>query len=202
MSTVIFIYRKNKYKIEIKSINDTIGDLHNKYSSLLNKDAKELYFLYNGKYLPKATKIFDINKNEINIFVYDKIKKKNIKKELNNIICTECKNLSFLINGESLLLVNKCSKNPNHIYNYTNINAFINSQFIDETEAICTICKNSKKCYNKFYINSNNEVFCPLCAEIYSNDIIDYDFRFCICNKHKSKYVSYCKKCNINLCIK
>ena len=71
---------KNKYKIEIKSINDTIGDLHNKYSSLLNKDVKELYFLYNGKYLAKATKIFDINKNEVNIFVYDKIKKKKIKR--------------------------------------------------------------------------------------------------------------------------
>ena len=80
MSTVIFIYMKNKYKIKIKSINDTIGDLQNKYSSLLNKDVKELYFLYNGKNLPKTKKIFEINKNEINIFVYDKNEKKIVKR--------------------------------------------------------------------------------------------------------------------------
>ena len=193
---------KNKHKIEIESRNDTIGYLKNKFSSLLNKDVKELYFLYNGKCLPKTKKIFDINKKDINIFVYDINGKKNSKKELNNIICTECKNLSLLINDDSLLLVNQCNKNPNHIYNYTTIDAFINSQFIDETEAICIKCKNSKKYYNKFYINSKNEFFCPLCAEKNSNDIIDYDFRFCFCNKHKIKYVSYCKKCNINLCIK
>ena len=192
---------KNKYKIKIKSINDTIGDLQNKYSSLLNKDVKELYFLYNGKNIPKTKKILEINKNEINIFVYDKNEKKNSKKELNNIICTKCKNLSLLINDDSLLLVNKCNKND-HIYNYTSINPFIKSQFSDEAEAICIECKNSKKYYNKFYINSNNYLFCPLCADIYSNDLIDYDFRFCICNIHKSKYVSYCKKCDINLCIK
>ena len=177
---------KNKYKIKIESINDTIGDIQNKYSSLLNKDVKELYFLYNGKYLPKTKKIFDINKKEINIFVYD-INKKSYKMELNNIICPECKNLSLLQNDDSYLLVTRCLKN--HVRYYLTINQFLNTQFIDEAEAICIKCKNSKKYYNKFYINSNQELFCPLCAEIYSNDFIDYDFRYYICNNHKSKYV-------------
>ena len=190
---------KNKYKIKIESINDTIGDIQNKYSSLLNKDVKELYFLYNGKYLPKTKKIFDINKKEINIFVYD-INKKSYKMELNNIICPECKNLSLLQNDDSYLLVTRCLKN--HVRYYLTINQFLNTQFIDEAEAICIKCKNSKKYYNKFYINSNQELFCPLCAEIYSNDFIDYDFRYYICNKHKSKYVSTCGKCNLNLCAK
>ena len=47
-----------------------------------------------------------------------------------------------------------------------------------------------------------------MCGKYYKNEykseynIIDYEYRFYICNKHNNKYISYCKNCNMNLCNK
>ena len=47
MLKIDFIYIKNKYIME----NDDINSIFQKYSSLINKDLKELLLLYKGNYL-------------------------------------------------------------------------------------------------------------------------------------------------------
>ena len=89
----------------------------------------------------------------------------------------------------------------NHKFTDLTINTFFNSQYIDETSIKCDKCNNNKN--YKFYIDSKGNKFCPLCLVNYKNDILlDYKYRFIMCTLHHKKYISYCKKCNKNLCIK
>ena len=203
MEKVKFIYMKNKYEIKLTENNLTINILLNKFVSILDIEIKQLYFIYKGKYLSinNKKKINELNDNNLTIFVFNlNIKKNNNEKKLKNIICPECNNLSIINNNNDLFSFNNCIKK--HKFNDFTINLFLESQFIDESKIKCDICQNNKYYYNKFYKCSNEKNICPLCAEKYKNkyNIIDYDYRFYICNKHNNKYISYCKNCNINLC--
>ena len=203
MEVVKFIYMKNNYEIKLKENNLTINNLLNKFSSMINIEIKQLYFSYKGKYLSlnNNKRINEFNDNMI-IFVFNINIKKKVNKELKHIICPECKNLTIINNNNDLFSLDNCN-NKHKFKDYT-INSFIEKQYIDESKIICDKCKNNKYYYNKFYKCINGKNICPICAEIYKSkdNIIDYDYRFYICNKHNNKYISYCKNCNMNLCNK
>ena len=86
----------------------------------------------------------------------------------------------------------------NHKYTDLTINSIIDQK--DESTIKCDKCGNNKSYYNKFFIDSKGDKICSLCSEKYKNNIVDYEYRFIMCIKHLSKYISYCKKCNKNLC--
>jgi len=187
-----FIYMKNKYIIE----NDDINSLFQKYSSLINKDLNELLFFYKGKYLNIGKNISNF-KNMI-IFVFNKNQKSNNNEKIKDIICPQCKLLnSFIIND----YINEYCIN-NHKY-ILSLNSFIDSQKIDESMINCNKCGNNKLYYNDLiYINKEGKYICPLCLNSDEKDIVDYKFKYYICNKHNIKYESYCNNCKINLCPK
>ena len=173
MENVRFIYMKNKYQIKITEKIITINNLLNKFASILNIEIKQLYFIFKGKHLSinNNKRIDEITDNNlIIIFVFNlKIKNKNNNqiKELKNIICPECNNLSIINNNNDLFSLNNCINK--HKFSDYNINLFLKSQYIDETAIKCDICKNYKYFYNKFYIASKGKKICPLCAEIYKS---------------------------------
>ena len=70
MVKIEFIYMKKKYIME----NDDINSIFQNYSSLMNKDLKELLFFYKGKYLNIENKLDILNLKNINIFVFNKNK--------------------------------------------------------------------------------------------------------------------------------
>ena len=204
MEIIKFIYLNKKYRIKLNEKNITIHTLIIDFISVLNKNVNELYFIYKGKYLSSNDnrKINELKDKNINIFVFNLNTKKidNENKELKHVICPLCQNLSIITNNNDLFSFNTCIYN--HKLNDFTINAFIENQYIDESKIKCDICKNNKIYYDKFYIYGIKKYICPLCAEIKKNqyNIIDYNDRFSICNKHKNKYISYCKNCRINLC--
>ena len=71
MSVITFIYMNNLFKMKNSEINFISYYLINKYASLLNKDIKELCFLYNGKYLKINRNKFKIKSSSNKIFVFD-----------------------------------------------------------------------------------------------------------------------------------
>ena len=87
---------------------------------------------------------------------------KKEKKELNHIICPECKEMAIINFDEDKILINNCINKHSYI-NYS-MNEFMNNQIIGKLK--CDSCKNDKYLYNdKFYICSCKQYLCPLCAK-------------------------------------
>ena len=182
--------------------NDDINSIFQKYSSLINKDLKELLFFYKGKYLNIENKLDILNFKNITIFVFNKNKNKlNNNEKIKDIICPKCQILgSFIINDN--FSINENYKN-NHKYKLS-LNSFIHSQKkIDDSEINCSECSNNKLYYNDLiYINRKGEYIYPLCLNSDEIDIIDHKYKYYICIEHNKKYESYCNDCKFNLCSK
>ena len=156
MSKTIFIYRENKYEIPLENRNPNI---FNEFSKKIDAKINNLLFLYKGKYisLNNSQIIINILKSNKNIIVsvYNlNINQKN-DNVYENLICPNCKNLTFLkLNDNNL---NNCkNKNINECsYEYKSITEFMNNQIIDEKEFKYSLCNNNKYLYeNNFYICS------------------------------------------------
>ena len=204
MKTIIFIYGHNKYMIEDEENN--LKAILKKYSSIINQDLKDLLFLNKGKILSlnSIEQVYKYKKNKIiTLFVLlIKANKKAENKELKDVICSECNNLTKMkINEDKISLKNCVNK---HKILDLNINEFINSQLNKEPDMKCHECTNNINLYNNFFICSCNNLICPLCAEKHNKNhyMIKYNERFYKCFPHGLKFVSYCKSCNINLCEK
>ena len=173
MVKIEIIYMKKKYIME----NDDINSIFQKYSSLINKDLKELLFLYKGKYLNIENKLDILNLKNIIIFVFNKNKNNiNNNEKIRDIICPECQILgSFIINDN--FYINENCKN-NHSYKLS-LNSFIDSQKIDESEINCSKCSNNKLYYNDLiYVNRNGEYIYPLCLNLDEINIININIIF------------------------
>ena len=201
MVEFIFIYMNNQYKVEINQTNNKIKNIFLKYSSIINNDMKELYFLYKGRPLNMKKKLNLFNNNNYKIFVYNIAKKKNTNKVLENISCLKCKNVARMNINNSSITIEKCINN--HCFKDLSLEEFFESQYINDSEINCSICKNNKIYYNNLmYINHNSKYICPLCSENSQINKITYNYQFYFCIKHLLKYISYCDICQTNLCEK
>jgi len=69
---------------------------------------KDLLFLYKGKNILENEDILNKIKNN-NIIIITVIKKNQIKNNIGNIICPECKELTFLnINEDNIIKLDNC----------------------------------------------------------------------------------------------
>ena len=93
-----------------------------------------------------------------------------------------------------------------HKINNISLNKFEETQYIDQLNIICDICKQNNKSIsykNMFYkCFTCNKNICPLCQINHdpNHQIINYDEKYYICDKHNEYYISYCEECNQNLC--
>ena len=197
--SIIFIYQKNKYKMDNRN-NNKINEAFRKFSSLVDKNEKDLIFLYKGKKINNNTLL--LNKlNNIIISVFNiRMNKRN--KKYDYIRCPTCQNLSHLnINKNKYnISLNNCINN--HEFKDLSINQFIKYQN-KIIKIKCDICKNNKNLYdNNFYICSCGKNLCKLCLEkhnIKDHNIIEYNRRYDTCIKHGKEYIIYCKDCKLNL---
>ena len=201
MAIVKFIYLNNKYIIKIHS-ESSISDILKSYSNILNKNLKELYFLYKGKSISfnnyKKIKEF---KGVISIFVFDINKKSSIYKR--QIGCPICDNpVSINIKNDRISIENCFNK---HYFYNLSLNDFINIIRFNELKIKCE-CGNNLYNYNKFYICTCKKYFCPICSIHHcankDHTLIEYKERFFFCKIHNNKYVSFCNSCKVNLCNK
>ena len=147
MPKIIFIYRGNKYEKVYKDENLKLS-IFDEYLQKINRKMNEILFLFKGKYISFKNNLFLMKilnpHNNIIITVYNL--KRNITNDniSDNIICPDCKNLTFLnfndinINNCKNIHMNEKSKE------FTSITEFMDNQIIDEEEIKCDICNNNK----------------------------------------------------------
>ena len=198
MTIITFIYENNQFTKIDNDKNKLLIHILFEYSSIINKDIKELYFMINGKKLnfKNKEKISNLEKDNVTIIVLNLKKKEN--KELNQIICPECKNMAILnFDGDKILLNNCINK---HSYIHYSMNEFMKNQIVEELK--CDSGKNDKYLYNdKFYICSCKKNICQLCAKSHDrkHKMIKYNDKFYKCIKHNDNFISYCNNCYMNL---
>ena len=210
MPKVMFIYKENKYNMILK---DKISEINifNEYSQSIDVKLNDLLFLYKGKNIALwnsqiINNLFKSKKNII-ILVYNININYKIDNISDNIICPDCKNLTFLNFNDNN--INNCKNNHENVCSneYTSITEFMDNQIIDKKEIKCSICNNNKNLYGlNFYSCSCKAIICQLCIEKHqinnNHKLIFFDKRYTICNKHLIEFVSYCLNCNLNLCEK
>ena len=153
MSKAIFIFRENKYEMLLENINSSIFI---EFSKNIDANINDLLFLYKGKYISLNNSQIIINMLKSNKNIIISVYNLNINQKNDNVyenlICPNCKNLTFLnFNGSNLN--NWKNKNINNCsFEYKSITEFMNEQIIDEEEIKCNICNNNKYLYgNNFY---------------------------------------------------
>ena len=125
-------------------------------------------------------------------------------KKSNVIICPECKeNIKMNVKDYKINL-SEC-KNGHKIENIL-LNEFEKTQIIGLNKIICNICRTNKKSttYNNLFYKclTCNYDICPLCKFNHDkkHQIINYDDKFCMCEKHNNNYISFCQNCKKNIC--
>ena len=87
------------------------------------------------------------------------------------------------------------------------LDEYENTQYIDISKIKCEQCliKNKSETYNnEFYRCCNcNKNICPLCKSNHdkNHNIINYDIKNYICEKHNESFVEYCNDCKIDICL-
>ena len=213
MFEVLFDYNGKNTMIQC-NLNDKMKDIFIKFGIKVEEDINSLYFLYGGKKLEEELTLEEnINKedkelNKIKIIVNEinkeEVRENNMKSK--EIICPICKECIKMKIYNYRICLNECKNN--HKIDNILINEFENKQYINQNEIICDNCKieNKSTTYNNiFYIcNTCNKNLCPLCKKEKhdkNHNIINYEEKHYICDKHNKIYSSYCMKCKKDICI-
>ena len=121
------------------------------------------------------------------------------------IICPQCSENCRICFKNFKISLYQC-KNKHRIDNIP-LNLFKNTQKIKESEIVCNNCNKINKSisYNHQFFKcfTCNKNLCPICSSthIKSHAIIDYNKKNYFCNIHNDSFISYCSKCQINLCL-
>ena len=213
MFEAIFDYKGKNTKIQC-NLNDKMKDIYIKFGIKFEKDINSLFFLYGGKKLVEELTLEEIiNKDnkklkKINIIVNDinKEEEKTIIIKSKEIICPICKESIKMNIYNYKIYLNECKNN--HRINGILLKEFENTQYINQNEIICGNCKivNKSSTYNNlFYICNTCKIYlCPLCKSDKhdkNHNIIKYEQKYYLCDKHNKIYNSYCMKCKKNICI-
>ena len=120
-----------------------------------------------------------------------------------DIICPECKEPCRIKTDNFKISLFGCIKNHTKTLK---IKDFIDSQKINISNIKCEKCKikNKGNCpNNEFYkcLTCNTNI-CLLCKPIHqsNHNLINYDHKNYICEKHNEHFIKYCLQCNKNIC--
>ena len=142
-----------------------------------------------------------------NIFEKEEVRKdenSNGENKSKEVICPKCEKSCIIDIFDYQILLYGCENN--HKTNNIFFKEFEYTQIIDKNNIICDYCKESKK--NKllddsFYTCLKCQMnLCSLCELNHDkvHNIINYEQKNYICNKHNKSYNSFCKTCTENIC--
>ena len=211
----IIIFEKVKTVIECSNDN-YIEDICNKFIKKINIKKNEIIFFYKGKKIAHKIKINefankdDLKKKKINIFAF-KVKHISKEKLLYNInqskeiVCPECGEICRIkFNGYKIILYD-CKNN--HYINNIEFENYFETQKLGKSKIKCDNCNKFEEANifdQLFNCLECHKYLCIFCKEIHNKEhkIVKFGDQNYICNKHNERYISYCKKCNINICSK
>ena len=210
MAEVIFNYNGIDTSVQCKK-NQNIKDICIKFCNKIQLNIDKMLFIYGGENInldlsfDEVIKKTDKQRKKMNILVYNKdstIVNKNEKIiKSKDVICPKCRELCFIEFDNYKIALKECKNNHETI---VSLNDYDNTQNIDESKIICSICNNNKnKTYNNnfFFCGICDQNLCPLCKVKHNNDhiLMDYENKNYICHKHNEQFISFCNECRINL---
>ena len=183
-------------------------EIINKYILKSSIDKNSVIFLYSGNLIDEELKLSEIigkvKKDKIKILVnsLDNINNNNSIIKSNYIIWPKCKeNIKYKLEDYKISLYEY--KNGHRIDNIL-LDEFDKTQYI---YIECNICKekNKNNTYNnEFYICLTCAInLCLFCKSSHDklHNIINYEQKNYICEKHNENYIKYCDECKMNICI-
>ena len=217
MIQISFNYEANIFDIQ-SNLEEKMMVSVMKFITKADLNLEDVYFLYNGGYLELEKTVDNIiNKDNradkkmsilVNLLNFENKTTKNNFVISKIPICPTCKSNSRMIMKEYKILLLKC-KNM-HKSNNLFLGDYEETQKIDESKIICE----NENCVKKGNKNdSYNNIFficltckknlCPMCRKSHANNhnIINYDHKYYICQKHNNPYISYCENCLENMCM-
>jgi len=215
MAEVIFNYNGKETIIQC-NIEVKMKAIFNKFFEKTRLDKYSIYFIYSGNNNINEELTFeelanqdDKIRNKMNIIVRDNNipynKNTVLIKKSKDIICPICKENIKIYTEDYNIFLYEC-RNKHYIDNIL-FSEFEQTQQLDISKIKCEICKeeNKKQTYNnQFYRCISCKInLCPLCKSNHdkTHNIIDYDNKNYICEKHNEIYNLYCKECKENLCM-
>ena len=212
MSKVNFNYNETNYFVQCNS-EDKMKDIISKFLGKINKDRKNLGFLYNGQIINEALSFnqcanrLDRSRNYMSVLVIqgqDSNDSINLKKS-NYIICPDCNENALLSIKDFNLSIEGC--NSGHKTKNLELKELEKTQMIDQSQIFCDICHISKSNVdeNKFFFCIKcKQKLCPGCKDIHNEQhkdyIKEYDDSQFYCQIHCIGYTFYCLDCKKDLC--
>jgi len=211
MCEVDFIYNGNTTIIQCQE-NEKMEDICKRFSTKIEKNIENLYFLYSSNNLNnqllfcQCANREDLNRKKMNILAYsndDNQENKSIIKS-EEVICPTC-NENCLINIKDYKIKLYGCKNE-HIIAPILLDEYEDSQKIDLSKTVCAKCNQNrgntfKNTFYTCYICKIN--ICPLCKKEHEKEhkAYDYNQNKYKCKIHNDSYNSFCKKCKMNICM-
>ena len=196
------------------NLEDQFQMVINKYIQKTDLEPNSLCFLANGIQINPAKSIeshmSDLNKknqkmtvlvNELNVDVQDKGQTFAKSKD---VICPECKKPCRISFENYKIKLSGCVNG--HEISDIKILDFPNTQKVELSQIICDKCKikNKGNCpSNEFFrCLACNQNLCLICRSNHnlSHNIIEYDQKDYICQKHFDSFIKYCKQCKKDIC--
>ena len=215
---VIFEYKGSRNTIQCKS-DETLKNICLRFANKNISNIDDLIFLCYGtqlnldKNLGETLSKEDKIRNAMNVIVLDSHKNNLGNNNVNDnnamikskhIICPICKELCLMCIKNYKIILYGCKED--HKINNMFLDAFYNTQLINESEIKCNNCdKNKNNSYQKKFYKciECDQNLCILCNEKHNkkHNIIDYDKKNYISAIHNDYLYSYCKECKMNLCM-
>lgn len=210
--------KKEKYEFKIDFLgqitkipiepSQKLSEIFEEFCSDKNIEKDSVYFCFNGRIVYEELDVHDFinfdgkERHSINLTV-TKRKSESLKKS-NNIICPICGEIAQIKINNFMISIFGCKYN--HLIDSLEPAIFDDTQLIDLSKILCQKCKVKSKYgihNNTFYYCQICDMnICPSCKSSHNNShfIVDYDYKYNYCWKHKAPYSSYCKTCKENIC--
>ena len=193
-----------------------LKDIYKSFRFKAKLEKKALIFMYNGNTVQNDELTFneianseDKKRNKMNILIVEA--EIPLPPQLQNIIrsksiiCPECKeDIKFSIDDYVINLF-EC-RNKHDIDNIF-LDKFDSTQNINVSQIKCQICGkyNIVNIFNNIFYRCNTckKDICPMCCSNHDKEhnIINYDDKNYICDKHNKNYIAYCDDCKENICM-
>ena len=203
---------KIEYQNQITEIpiepSQKLSDIFEEFCSNKNIEKHSVYFCFNERVVYDELEVHDyLNYNgkerrSINLSVTKR--KSDYLKRSNNLICPICGEITQMKIENFLISIFGCKYN--HTIDSLEPAIFDDIQLINLSKIHCQKCKAKSK-YGVpgntfFYCQMCDMNLCPSCKSSHngSHFIVDYDYKYNYCFKHKTQFSSYCKTCKENIC--
>jgi len=209
MSSIIFLYQGDKIAIQYNP-KEKMGTIIQRFCTKTEAKKEDIYFLCNGTVYNEENNEADIpiNENNEKLVVVgvneDDSATPDVYIQSKEIICPICHESASISMNNYRISLTGC-KNGHKTENIP-LNEYEKKQKINISKIVCDQCKerNMGNVTDNLFFRCPkcNKNLCQICKTIHEpkHNIVNYENKNYICDKHGEIFNSYCFDCSKNLC--